>query len=58
MKMRPPGTLLRVLHKIVIIKEEEMKKIIVLILVVVFLVFSFSGMVIAGPGPAPSSGDV
>jgi len=34
-----------------------MKKIIVLILVVVFLVFSFSGMVIAVRGPAPLSGD-
>jgi len=57
MKMRPPGTLLGVLNKIVIDKEEEMKKIIVLILIVAFLMFSFGSMVIAAHGPAPNSGD-
>jgi len=51
---------LGVLNKIVIYKEEKMKKVMVLILMVAFLVFSFGGMVIAksGPaGPAPLSGD-
>ena len=59
MKMRPPGILLGFLNKIVIDKEEEMKKIIVLILVVVFLMISFGCMTIAenSPGPAPDSGD-
>ena len=48
-----------VLDKIVIDKEEEMKKMIVLILVVVFLMISFGCMTIAenSPGPAPDSGD-
>ena len=57
MKMRPPGILLGFLNKIVIDKEEGMKKIIVLILVVVFLLFSFGSVIIAAPGPAPNSGD-
>jgi len=49
---------LGVLNKIVIDKEEEMKKIMVLILIVVFLMFSFGSMVIAenSPGPAPNAG--
>ena len=46
-----------VLNKIVINKEEEMKKIIVLILIVAFLMFSFGSMVIASRGPALNSGD-
>ena len=46
-----------VLNKIVINKEEEMKKITVLILIVAFLMFSFGSMVIAARGPAPNSGD-
>ena len=45
------------MNKIVIDKEEGMKKIIVLILVVVFLLFSFGSVIIAGPGPAPNSHD-
>ena len=56
MKMRPPGISLGFLNKIVIDKEEGMKKIIVLILVV-FLLFSFGSVIIAAPGPAPNSGD-
>ena len=53
LQVRPLG----VLNKMVIDKEEEIKRINVLILIVVFLVFSFDSMVIAGREPAPNSGD-
>jgi len=57
MKMRLQVRPLGVLNKMVIDKEEEIKRINVLILIVVFLVFSFGSMVIAGREPAPNSDD-
>ena len=57
--MRLQECTLGVLNKMVIDKEEEMKKIIVLILVVAFFMTSFGCTTITdnGPGPAPNSGD-
>lgn len=58
-KMQPQVHPLGVQNKMVIDKEEEMKKIIVLILIVAFFMTSFGCTTITnnGPGPAPNSGD-